>query len=97
MEQAQLNITPLFQALARPPMMYGVTHSFMLLNVATNMILFIASGSFWFVGAFIVAHLVGKACCMIDANIFSLALGFFKNLSKCPQSARWGGNCYEAM
>jgi len=97
MSQEQLNITPLFQALARPPMIHGVTHSYMLSNLALNMIMFVVSSSFWLVAVFIVAHLIGKACCMIDANIFNLLFGFFKNLFKCPNSHFWGGNCYEAM
>ena len=85
---------PLFLGMTRPPMAFGVTYTFLLLNGMTTAILFLAthSLSIWLVG--IPIHIVGYLACIKDPRIFELWR--VKLLQTPPNRNRhhWKSNSY---
>jgi type IV secretory pathway VirB3-like protein len=71
---------PCFVALTRPPMLFGVTINFLLINTLTNLALFFVlkriGVPFW---AFLilagVGHMAGMIACRSDGRFFEVALG----------------------
>ena len=85
----------LFQGLARPPMIYGVTYTYMILNSLAHLILFIASSSFIVWGSFALFHFIGRLACLFEPNFIDIGFGFLKNLFLCKNLDYWTLSSYE--
>lgn len=86
----------LFQGLARPPMMFGVTYSYMIINGLFHLIAFIATTNFWIWGSFLAFHFIGKLCCYFEPNFIDIGVGYLKSICFCKNQHIWKVNSYEA-
>lgn len=94
MEQEELRIYPLFVALTRKPMTWGVTQTFFVLNIMPCTILFLITKNILLaLGLFGIFHVFGMICCWQDENFFEIILG--KLELSCPNRRLWGCNSYD--
>jgi len=80
----RLQADPLFQALARPPMVMGVSYMFFVLNGLLNMIIFIQTENFimlFFVAP--VVHGIGYLLCLKEPRAIELFLLRCNKGTKC--------------
>jgi type IV secretory pathway VirB3-like protein len=94
------NAHPCFVALTRPPMRFGVTLTFLMLNALSNLFLWIllkkAGLSFmFFLGTGAVFHLIGLIACRYDPLFFDLMLGKMTFLNDQNYDV-WGCRSYES-
>lgn len=97
MNEMTINQHPLFVALTRPPMKFGVTLTFLLLNGAINLIIFVVFSSM--LTALVLGgllHAFGYLCCLIDPRVFDLLLGQLQCMT-CKNRSYWHCNSYEAF
>src|SRR5277367_5998377 len=74
-ESGRLQTDPLFQGLARPPMVMGVSYMFFVLNALTCIITFINTSNFlalFFVAPFV--HVIGYLLCMKEPLAIELII-----------------------
>jgi len=91
----QLEVDPLFVGLTRPPMKWGVTQSFFVINMTACVLLFLTTSSFsiLFVGAPLF-HAIGFLMCLKDPRVFDIV--FVK--MRCFKSRNrqyWRANSYD--
>lgn len=92
---ADPQINPLFVGLTRPPMKFGVTLTFLILNGGLSLVIFVVSSSL--VAAMIftgLMHSFGYISCLYDPYIFDLLLGKLKCMT-CKNRSFWDCNSYE--
>lgn len=92
------NPDPLVLGLTRPAMYMGVTQSFMVINVFSMVILFIAVKSFLIVPVALIAHVVGYLMCLRDQRYFDLlACRIMTTPPRTPPATRkaMGGQTYD--
>lgn len=92
----ELETSVLFQGLARPPMIMGVTLTFLVLNGLCHLIIFVATGAFWPCLSILVVHILGKLLCKYEPNIFNILAGFISHIKQKESQSKFGGNIYEA-
>lgn len=92
---AEITIHPLFAGLTRPPMRFGVTITFLMMNGMSCLLVFILSGSFVAAGVLCaLMHSFGYVCCLFDPRMFDILLGRLKT-SQCTNRNYWRCNSYE--
>ncbi|MEJ0009549.1 MAG: VirB3 family type IV secretion system protein [Alphaproteobacteria bacterium] len=72
MTQGRLRADPLFQGLARPPMILGVSYMYFVLNAMITMILFINTQTFLAFPIGVVIHMFGYLLCMKEPRAVEL-------------------------
>jgi type IV secretion system protein VirB3 len=72
MSGGRLTADPLFQGLARPPMIAGVSYMYFVLNAMICMILFINTKSFAVIPLAGVIHMFGYLLCMKEPRAIEL-------------------------
>ena len=84
----------LFLALTRPPMVFGVTYTFLVVNVLATGLGFIWSKNLWMLLMAAPIHLAGYVSCIRDPRLFDL--WYVKLRYALPAQTRffWGGNSY---
>ena len=65
-------VDPVFLGLTRPPMAFGVTYTFLVLNGMATTIAFLALNSLWAWLIGIPVHLIGIIACLKDPRFFDL-------------------------
>ena len=88
-----------FVALTRPPMKFGVTLQFLVLDVMLHFMLFFTLNALGFskwilIATVIVSYMGGRAACHYDPHFFSLLFGKVVFLSY-NNNAFWGCHSYE--
>lgn len=81
MAGGRLQTDPLFQGLARPPMIMGVSYMYFVFNAMITMVMFIDTKSFLAFPLGIVIHMFGYLLCMkepraVDLWMLRMKLGF---------------------
>ncbi len=91
----ELQSDPLFVGLTRPPMLFGVSYTFALLNAFICMFTYVVTSDFHYLAILFPMHLVGYFFCSKDP----LFLDLFKiKLQKCSRSKNrfyHGANSYD--
>jgi len=94
MKEAEINIAPIFTALTRPPMMFGVTLDYLAVAVIFSMCLFVGAGNPLYLVSYLPLHVAGWVACRYDPNLFRV---LFKKLD-CPPTKNkhyWGCQSYD--
>ena len=92
---SDLAIHPLFTGLTRPPMRFGVTITFLMLNGGLALMVFILFNSFMIPLALAsLMHGLGYICCLYDPRMFDILLGKIQT-ANCRNTQYWGCNSYE--
>ena len=89
-----LTSDPVFAALTRPQMIFGVTYSFAVLNLIVTGEAFLMTRSFWAIGIAVALHAVGYVGSLREPRFFDL---WVTRLSTCPRVRNfsfWRGNSY---
>lgn len=84
----------LFLGLTRPPMVFGVTYTFLVVNVMMTGLVFIWSGNLWAILMAAPIHLTGYVACLRDPRRFDV--WFVRLRYALPAQTRffWGANSY---
>jgi|SaaInlV_130m_DNA_3_1039695.scaffolds.fasta_scaffold72898_2 type IV secretion system protein VirB3 len=94
MQHEEINSHPVYVAMTRPPMFFGVTLSYLAIAIGLTLIIFMPTHSLKFALVYIPLHIFGWIGCKFDVN-------FFNVLSKkmiCSSVANkniWGCQSYE--
>ena len=94
-EEGRVNLDPLFVGLTRPPMFFGVSQSFGMLNGFICVIYFIQTTDFKaaLFGALI--HLSGYIACFKEPLIIELIMMKMQKCNKCQNKLFHGANSYD--
>ncbi len=90
-ESGRLQADPLFQGLARPPMVMGVSYMYFVLNGLTCLITFINTNNF--IALFVLApivHLIGYLLCMKEPLAIELIMLRGSKGMSCRNRAFYG-------
>jgi type IV secretion system protein VirB3 len=84
----------LFLALTRPAMVWGVTYSFLVVNLIATGMLFVWTGSFLTILIGVPVHILGYVACLREPRRFDL--WWVRLRYTLPTQTRffWGGNSY---
>ena len=85
---------PLFLALTRPTMVWGVTYAFVVTNLVLTGIVFVWSGSFLAVLIGGPVHVAGYLACLREPRQFDLWWVRLRHALPTPTRFFWGGNSY---
>lgn len=83
---------PLFLACTRPAMVMGVPMEAMGLNVIVSGLAFLTGGSLLYLAVAPALHLVFRALCKADHNIFRLLLVYLDTKGRSRNGSLWGGS-----
>lgn len=95
MAEGRIGVDPLFVGLTRPPLFFGVSYNFFLINLFVCAIFFINSASFivFLIGPFV--HLIGYALCFKEPLIIELWILKAQKCNKCRNKLFHGANSYD--
>lgn len=85
---------PLFAALTRPQMIWGVTYPYFVVNLILTTEAFLLARSFAVLLLFAVVHGLGYAACLSEPRRFDLLLTRVARARRTRNAALWGGNSY---
>ncbi len=91
----ELEANSLFVGLTRPPMLFGVSYMFALLNAFICMIAYIATTQFRYLGAIFPIHLIGFILCSKEPLILELFLIKGQKCSHCKNRLYYHANSYD--
>ncbi len=94
MQQAPLEMSPLFVGLTRPAMLWGVSMEYLGISAMITLCGYILFLSPLFLLLYIPLHIFGVIVCAIDHHIFRL---IYKKTECLPvrNKSLWGCQCYE--
>ena len=84
----------LFLGLTRPAMVFGVTYSFLVVNVLSTGLMFIWSGNLWMILVGAPIHVVGYVACLRDPRRFDLWYVWLRYTLPAQNRFFWGANSY---
>lgn len=90
----QLETDPLFVGLTRPPMIFGVSFTYALLNITISMVYLILDSNFYVVPAALVIHGIGYILCFKEPLCVELYLVRMQKFGTCPNRFYYGANSY---
>ena len=91
---SRLTSDPVFAALTRPQMIFGVTYSFAVLNLIVTGEAFLMTRSFWAIGIAVVLHAVGYVGSLREPRFFDLWITKLRTCPRVKNFSFWGGNSY---
>ncbi|HEX7945912.1 MAG TPA: type IV secretion system protein VirB3 [Phenylobacterium sp.] len=91
---SRLTSDPVFAALTRPQMIFGVTYSFAVLNLIVTGEAFLMTRSFWAIGIAVVLHAVGYVGSLREPRFFDLWITKLRTCPRVKNFGFWGGNSY---
>jgi len=90
-DSGRLETDPLFLALTRPAMVFGITYSWFFLELLTCMLYFIQTSSFKVVIYFLLMHSVGVLVCGKEPRFLEVIGTWAKASSRCLNKRYHGG------
>ncbi len=94
-EKDVLGVDPLFKGLTRPPMLAGVSYSFMMLNAFANAIAFVITSKLWIILLGVGIHGIGYIICKDEPLFLELILLKMQKFNNCKNKIFHGGNSYD--
>jgi type IV secretion system protein VirB3 len=85
---------PIFAALTRPQMVFGVTYDYAVFNLIVTVEIFLITKSFWALAAAALVHAFGYVACVREPRFFEL---WIMKVSRCPRVKNyryWRCNSY---
>lgn len=90
-----LNSDPLFLGLTRPPLLFGVSYTFSILNVMVCMIAFIETSEIKWLAIMFPIHGIGYYLCSKEPLFLDLFMVSKQKCSRCPNKLFHGANSYD--
>lgn len=91
----EIKADPLFVGLTRPPMLFGVSYNFAVINGMVSMMSYIMTSSFIYFAMMFPMHFVGYYLCSKEPLFIELFLNKNKNCPRCWNFAYHKGNSYD--
>lgn len=91
----ELKADPLFVGLTRPPMLFGVSYNFVLINVFICMMSYIMTSQFLYFAMMFPLHLLGYHACSKEPIFIELILNKNKYFPRCWNYSYHSGNSYD--
>lgn len=91
----ELKADPLFAGLTRPPMLFGVSYNFAVINVILCMLLYIMTSNFTYFSMMFPIHIVGYYLCSKEPLFIELFLNKSQNFPRCWNFTYHSGNSYD--
>lgn len=91
----QLETDPLFLGLTRPPMFFGVTYTYTILNAGVTMISFINTTNVMFFILLFILHGVGYILCSKEPLCMELLKVRMEKCNFCKNRMYYGANSYD--
>lgn len=91
---SRLAADPVFTALTRPQMIFGVTYDYAVFNLIVTVELFLVTRSFWTLLCAAAVHVAGYVACIREPRFFEL---WIMNVRTCPRVRNyryWRCNSY---
>lgn len=85
---------PLFLSLTRPALVWGVTYTFVVLNLMVTGMVFVWTGSFVALAVGGPVHGLGYVACLREPRRFELWWVKLRYALPAPTRFFWGGNSY---
>ena len=85
---------PLFAALTRPQMLWGVTYPYFVANLILATEACLVARSFVAIALFALVHAAGYMACLSEPRRFDLYLVRLARARRVRNAALWGGNSY---
>ena len=94
-EKGGLEIDKLFKGLTRPPMLAGVSYSFVMLNFMMIVSVFVMTTKLWVFGLGGVFHGIGYLICRDEPLFLELIMLRLQKFNRCRNKLFHGGNSYD--
>lgn len=95
-EESKMNADPLFVGLTRPPMLFGVSYTYFVLNAFINMIAYILTNEFKYLLVFFpIVHAIGYYICSKEPLFIDLFMIRSNKCSRCKNKFYHGANSYD--
>lgn len=94
MLKQNLDISPIFTGLTRPPMMLGITLDYLGVSCLFSLCLFVMAGNPFYLLSYLPLHVFGYLACKSDPNIFGILMKRVECLYM-PNRSIWGCQSYE--
>ena len=95
MADGKLNTDPLFIGLTRPPLLFGVSYMYFILNIFFCAIFFIQTSNFWFLPLGLFIHLMGFILCNKEPLVMELLMIKMQKCNNCSNKLYHGANSYD--
>jgi type IV secretion system protein VirB3 len=86
---------PLFVGLTRPPLLFGVSYSYFVVNALVCMVAYIATSNFTYLAIALPIHLVGYYICSKEPLFIELFKVRADKCSRCKNRFYHGANSYD--
>lgn len=90
----QLKADPLFVGLTRPPMIFGVSVQYAVLNMLGCVMIFILTSDFRVLVLALVIHLIGYVLCFKEPLFVEIFMMRTSRFNKCSNKYYYGANSY---
>ncbi len=90
-----LQADPLFVGLTRPPMLFGVSYGFAVLNGIGSMIAYISTSDFKYIAMMFPIHAIGYYICSKEPLFIDLFRIKAQKCSRCKNRLYHGANSYD--
>ncbi len=90
-----LNMDPLFVGLTRPPMLLGVSYTFVVINVMVCMLAYILTSNFKYMATIFPVHMLGYILCAKEPLFIELFKVRAEKCSRCKNRLYHGANSYD--
>ena len=94
-EKGGLEVDKLFKGLTRPPMLAGVSYSFVFLNFMAITAAFIMTSKLWIFPLGGVTHGIGYLICREEPLFLELIFLRMQKFNRCKNKLFHGGNSYD--
>jgi type IV secretion system protein VirB3 len=95
-QTGKLEADPLFIGLTRPPVIFGVSYMFVVMNFFVNVIIFIQTSNFMYLFVCLPGiHMVGYIICFKEPLFVELFLVRSAKCTKCKNKTYHGANSYD--
>ena len=94
-ETGSLSTDALFVGLTRPPMLFGVSYLYFVVNILVSMVYFINSSDFKVIGVWVITHGVGYLICFKEPRFIEIYVIRGQKCSMCKNKFYHDGNSYD--
>lgn len=85
---------PLFVGLTKPPLIFGVSFSFAMVNMMISTIIYIQMSSIKIIFIAFIIHMIGYILCFNEPLFIEIYANKAQNFTKCKNTKDYKGNSY---
>ncbi len=93
--ESKVQADPLFVGLTRPPLLFGVSYTFFVVNALISMIAYISTTNFKYLAMAIPIHFIGFYICSKEPLFIELFRVRAEKCSRCKNRFWHGANSYD--